>query len=127
MDFHAGDGLKPELGCKQHSTAHAGSEIDKAGARDRRGRSGALPAFDKRKEDRGGDSVVGSGMAVVGMAAFQVAAGDKAAGSYTEFRVEGVLRVAIPDGKAGEFAYGSWFVWAGRLIGWRLHGLNGST
>jgi len=61
-----------------------------------------LPAFDQGVKDGGGDTVVGGGMAVVGVAAEEVTAGDEAAGFYAELGVKRVRGVAVFDGEAGE-------------------------
>jgi len=64
-------------------------------------------------------------MAVVGMAALEVPAGDEATGLDTELNVEGMQSVAIFNGEAGKQAASSLPRWC-FLFSSIDHGLNGN-
>lgn len=90
MQLNACYGAKRIGGSQQQGTPHAGAEIDKSVLIDRRQGPALTPADDHPLKDGWRDGVVGGYMAIMAMPGTEMPPRNEAAGSNTEFQVEGV-------------------------------------
>lgn len=117
MQLNADDLVERHLGSEQDGAAHACPNVDEGEFTDGCGRFGALPTLDESVEDRGCDSVVGRRVAVVAMAALEMAACDEATGADAVGYVKGVASEAVGYGESGKQT----------ALGWSGHDCHGNT
>uniref|UniRef100_E6QHL1 Uncharacterized protein n=1 Tax=mine drainage metagenome TaxID=410659 RepID=E6QHL1_9ZZZZ len=105
MQFDGDDLAKRQASGEQRGASHASAEVDEGVFPERSGTVQRPPAVAQALEDGRGNAVVGGAVAVVGMAGFEMAAVDEAAGFDLVFEVEGVTEIAVLDAEAGEFGF----------------------
>jgi hypothetical protein len=104
MKFDACHSLKGHFGGQQDGSSHACTDVYEGEVANRRDRSCSPPTFQERVKDGGSDAVVGRGVAIVAMAAFEMATGNEAAGTHAVGRVKWVTHEPIRHGESGQEA-----------------------
>ena len=102
MQLDPDDFVERHFRGEKNGAAHACADVDEGEFLDGRGWFCSLPTFQKSVKDGGRDAVVGRGVAIVTMAAFEVATGDQAAGADTVGCVERMAHEAVGHGESGK-------------------------
>ena len=102
VEFDTDNRAKRHLRGQQQCAAHAGADINEGELVQIGGGLAALPALQQGLKDRGRDAIIGRGVAVVAVAAFEVAACHQPAGAHAVLEVEWVAGEAVGNGQAGE-------------------------
>ncbi len=100
VEFDSDDFAKWVFRRQQHGASHACTHIHEREELDGRHGVGPLPSHEECLKHRWSDAEVCGRMAVVGVAGFEIASGDKAAGFDVVFRIEGVRGVSLFPGHA---------------------------
>lgn len=104
VQFHTHHSMERHFGGQQHGASHARTDVHEGELANRRDWFCSPPSIDKSAKDRGSDAVVSSGVAVVTVAALEMATGNKAAGTHAVGRVKWVTHEPIRHSKSGQEA-----------------------
>lgn len=104
MQFHTDHSMKRHFGGQQDGASHARADVHEGEFASKRDWFRSPPSIQESAKDGRSDTIVGRGVAVVAMAALEMATGNEAAGAHAVGWVERVPHESVGNGESWQEA-----------------------